>query len=168
MIFFFHFRAVFVFVHYRGDEITDVVLVRQNRRAAHAPLLIIHYLSPLHIYAVKTWQWRFAFYVSWKHLFNTRPFITGLSDEKQPCHRLVNLYFCSKRNVSVPQEAFRVVFFFFSWTRLDRFIYIAAFSWKNKLDVFRHFYLSVLSRYPFCLSRKLFMEMVEQCGKPAL
>lgn len=51
-----HFRAVFVFVHYRGDEITDVVLVRRNRRAAHAPLLIIHYLSPLHIYAGKTWQ----------------------------------------------------------------------------------------------------------------
>lgn len=34
MIFFFHFRAVFVFVHYRGDEITDVVLVQQNRSVA--------------------------------------------------------------------------------------------------------------------------------------
>lgn len=53
MIFFFHFRAVFVFVHYRGDEITDVVLVQPKCRSA---LLITHYLSPLHIYMVKTWQ----------------------------------------------------------------------------------------------------------------
>lgn len=44
------------FIHYREDEITDVVLVQRNCGAPHTPLLIIHYLSPLHIYVVKIWQ----------------------------------------------------------------------------------------------------------------
>lgn len=100
--FFFSTSGLFLFFeHYRGDEITDVVLVQRNCAAAHAPLLIIHYLSPLHIYVVKIWQWRFSFYGNWKYLFDVHPFRTGLSHDKQPHNRLVNLYFCEKRHVSV-------------------------------------------------------------------
>lgn len=120
MIFFSTSGLFLFFVHYRGDEITDVVRVPRNCGAPQAPLLIIHYLSPLHIYVVKIWQWRFSFYVNWKYLFNVHPFITGLSDDKQPHNRLGNLYYILLTSSHLQK--------------------------KKPQDAFWHFYLSVLSR----------------------
>lgn len=134
MIFFSTSGLFLFFVHYRGDEITDVVRVPRNCGAPQAPLLIIHYLSPLHIYVVKIWQWRFSFYVNWKYLFNVHPFITGLSDDKQPHNRLGNLYYI---------------------------LLTSSHLQKKKPPRCFLAFLPVCPISPFCFSRKMMMKMVE-------